>query len=51
VVVVVDGMRAGEIAPGERSEVRFNAKAVRLAQLPGFSFYGRFRQKMRLLTG
>jgi NAD+ kinase len=49
--VVVDGMRAGDIAPGERSEVRFSADAVGLAQLPGFSFYGRFREKLRLLTG
>jgi NAD+ kinase len=49
--VVVDGMRAGDIAPGEASEVRFGPDAVGLAQLPGFSFYGRFREKLRLLTG
>jgi NAD+ kinase len=49
--VVVDGMRAGGIAPGEASEVGFSPDAVGLAQLAGFSFYGRFREKLKLLTG
>jgi NAD+ kinase len=49
--VVVDGMRATEIGPGEQSVVGFSAAAVGLAQLPGFSFYARFREKLRLLTG
>ena len=49
--VVLDGMRAGEIAPGERCGVGFRPDAVGLAQLAGFSFYGRFREKLRLLTG
>jgi NAD+ kinase len=49
--VVLDGIRAGELGPGEASDVRFNADAVGLAQLPGFSFYARFREKLKLLTG
>jgi NAD+ kinase len=48
--LVIDGMRLGEIAVGERSEIRFQADAVGLAQLPGSSFYGRFREKLLRLT-
>jgi NAD+ kinase len=49
--VVIDGMKTGALGPGERREVRFHADAVGLAQLPGSTFYGRFREKLRLLTG
>jgi NAD+ kinase len=48
--VVIDGMRTGEIGPGEEREVRLRAEAVGLAQLPGTSFYRRFRDKLKLLT-
>jgi NAD+ kinase len=48
--VVIDGMRTGELSPGEQSEVSFRADAVGLAQFPGTSFYSRFREKLRLLT-
>jgi NAD+ kinase len=51
VEVVLDGMPALAIAPGERSEVRFRGDVVGLAQLSGWSFYSRFREKLRLLTG
>jgi NAD+ kinase len=49
--VVVDGMRTGSIASGEQCSVSFEPAAVGLAQLPGSNFYGRFREKLRLLTG
>jgi NAD+ kinase len=48
--VVIDGIRAGEVSPSGRHEVRFRHDAVGLAQLPGTSFYSRFREKLRLLT-
>jgi NAD+ kinase len=51
VSVVIDGMPAGELEPGAAREVRFYPDAVSLAQLPGSTFYGRFREKLRLLTG
>jgi NAD+ kinase len=51
VEVVLDGMPAAAIAPGEQSEVRFRPDVVGLAQLSGWSFYSRFREKLRLLTG
>jgi NAD+ kinase len=44
--VVIDGIRLGELGVGERSEVSFRADAVGLAQLPGSSFYRRFREKL-----
>jgi NAD+ kinase len=49
--VVIDGMPASQIAPGEHSDVRFHGDVVGLAQLSGWSFYSRFREKLRLLTG
>jgi NAD+ kinase len=49
--VVIDGIRTDDIGPGEQREVTFRAEAVGLAQLPGSTFYGRFREKLRLLTG
>jgi len=48
--IVLDGMPTGTLAPGERSDVSFSPGAVGLAQLPGSSFYSRFREKLRLLT-
>jgi NAD+ kinase len=51
VSVVIDGMPAGELGPGAAREVRFYPDVVSLAQLPGSTFYGRFREKLRLLTG
>lgn len=51
VEVVIDGMRTGDIGPGEQCTVSFEPAAVGLAQLPGSTFYGRFREKLRLLTG
>ena len=44
--VVVDGIRTGEIEPGQSATVRFRPSAVGLAQLPGSSFYRRFREKL-----
>src|SRR3954452_20950019 len=41
----LDGQPAGELGPGEEVEVRFQAAAGRLAQLPGSSFYRRMREK------
>ena len=51
VEVVIDGLPAGEVAPGEQRQVSFEPAAVGLAQLPGSTFYGRFREKLPLLTG
>lgn len=48
--VVVDGMRTGELARADQGEVSLRPDAVGLAQLPGTSFYSRFREKLRLLT-
>jgi NAD+ kinase len=49
--VVIDGMKAGTLDPDESRDVSFRADAVGLAQLPGSTFYSRFREKLRLLTG
>jgi NAD+ kinase len=51
VEVVIDGMPTGSLGPGESKEARFRADGVGLAQLPGSTFYSRFREKLRLLTG
>lgn len=48
--VVVDGIRTGEIEPGQDAAVRFRPSAVGLAQLPGSSFYRRFREKLMRLS-
>jgi len=48
--VVIDGVRTGEIAPGEQALVTYRASAVGLAQLPGSSFYRRFREKLMRLS-
>jgi NAD+ kinase len=44
--LVIDGIRLSEMGVGERSQVRFRPDAVGLAQLPGSSFYRRFREKL-----
>jgi NAD+ kinase len=44
--IVVDGMRTGELAEGRAVEVAFRQDVVGLAQLPGSSFYRRFREKL-----
>jgi NAD+ kinase len=51
VEVVIDGMKVGALGPGEGKDVSFRSDAVGLAQLPGSTFYSRFREKLRLLTG
>jgi NAD+ kinase len=51
VTIVLDGMHTGALAPGEAARVRFQPDVVGLAQLPGSSFYARYREKLRLLTG
>jgi NAD+ kinase len=48
--IVFDGIRLGELEVGARSEVRFKPDVVGLAQLPGESFYRRFREKLMLLS-
>jgi NAD+ kinase len=48
--VVIDGIRTGELGPREESEITFMADAVGLAQLPGSTFYRRFREKLLQLT-
>jgi NAD+ kinase len=48
--IVVDGMRTGELGEGKEVEVSFRPDVVGLAQLPGSSFYRRFREKLIQLT-
>jgi len=48
--IVIDGMRTGELAAGDRCEINFAPDVVGLAQLPGSSFYRRFREKLLQLT-
>ena len=48
--IVFDGIRLGELAVGARSNVRFRPDVVGLAQLPGESFYRRFREKLMQLS-
>ena len=48
--VVIDGIRTGELGPREESEITFTPDAVGLAQLPGSTFYRRFREKLLQLT-
>jgi NAD+ kinase len=43
--VTIDGRPAGELAPGEVIETRFQDSCARLAQAPGASFYHRLREK------
>ena len=48
--IVVDGMRTGELVEGKEVEIVFRPDVVGLAQLPGSSFYRRFREKLLILT-
>jgi NAD+ kinase len=48
--IVVDGIGSGELGAGDSAEIRFRPDAVGLAQLPGTSFYRRFREKLIQLT-
>jgi NAD+ kinase len=44
--IVADGMRTGELEVGRAVELVFKPDVVGLAQLPGSSFYRRFREKL-----
>jgi NAD+ kinase len=48
--LVIDGMRTGELGAKEECEIKFAPDVVGLAQLPGSSFYRRFREKLLQLT-
>lgn len=45
VEVVVDGVEAGELEPGDVADVSFREGVGRLAQLPGANFYHRIAEK------
>ncbi|MDE3069693.1 MAG: NAD(+)/NADH kinase [Acidobacteriota bacterium] len=48
--VTVDGRPVGELAAGEELRVTFEDDVGVIAQLPGYSFYGRLREKFGLLA-
>jgi NAD+ kinase len=48
--VTTDGREVASLGPGDELEVRFEHDRVRLAQLPGASFYHRFREKFGRLA-
>lgn len=48
--LAVDGTYAGEIAAGGSLHARFEDGAGTMAQLPGYSFYARLREKFGLLA-
>jgi NAD+ kinase len=48
--IVADGMRTGELEAGRTVELAFKPDVVGLAQLPGSSFYRRFREKLLQLA-
>jgi NAD+ kinase len=48
--VTADGHIVGALGPNQQIEVRFEHDQVLLAQLPGASFYNRFREKFVLLS-
>lgn len=48
--VTVDGRHVGELAASEALRMGFENSAGTIAQLPGYSFYGRLRQKFGLLA-
>jgi NAD+ kinase len=50
VEIAVDGRPVGELDPDERLVCRFVREAVDLAQVPGSSFYRRFREKFGRLA-
>jgi NAD+ kinase len=48
--IVVDGMRTGELGAKKSAEILFRPDVVGLAQIPGTTFYRRFREKLLQLT-
>jgi NAD+ kinase len=50
VEISLDGEAAGELAPGDALEIRFEESVSRLAQLPGSNFYQRIREKFGKLA-
>jgi NAD+ kinase len=50
VEISLDGDPAGELAPGENLEIRFDESVSRLAQVAGASFYHRIREKFGKLA-
>jgi NAD+ kinase len=50
VEISLDGEGAGELAPGDGLEIRFEESVSKLAQLPGSSFYHRIREKFGKLA-
>ena len=50
VEISLDGEAAGELAPGDALEIRFEEGVSCLAQLPGASFYQRIREKFGKLA-
>jgi len=48
--IIVDGMRIGELGEAVPIEIRLKPDVVGLAQLPGSSFYRRFREKLLQLA-
>jgi NAD+ kinase len=50
VEISLDGEAAGELAPGDVLEMRFEESVSRLAQLPGSSFYHRIQEKFGKLA-
>jgi NAD+ kinase len=50
VEISLDGEAAGELAPGDELEIRFQESVSCLAQLPGRNFYRRIREKFGKLA-
>jgi NAD+ kinase len=50
VAISTDGRTVGELGPGERIDVAFSDDEVLLAQIPGSTFYHRFREKFGRLA-
>ena len=50
VVVTTDGRRVMKLGPGEATDVSFAQEQVLLAQIPGSTFYHRFRDKFGRLA-
>ncbi|MFL5907182.1 MAG: NAD(+)/NADH kinase [Solirubrobacterales bacterium] len=50
VEISLDGDAAGELAPGDELEIRFEESVSHLAQLPGANFYHRIREKFGQLA-
>jgi NAD+ kinase len=50
VEISLDGEAAGELAPGDALQIRFEESVSRLAQLPGANFYHRIREKFGKLA-